>query len=122
MLGRGRVTREDAAVTLQKPDHPLLHQPNAITPAAWDGWVQERGLYFPQSWDDAYDELFCMNDPGEQPLCGSTLLADYGQGTYLYSALVWYRQLKVYHPGAYALFANMISLPLTDGRVSASSP
>ncbi len=122
VLGRGRVTREDAAVTLQQPDHPLLHQPNAIAPAAWEGWVQERGLYFPQSWDDAYDELFCMHDPGEQPLCGSTLMADYGQGTYLYSALVWYRQLKVYHPGAYALFANMISLPLTDGRAPTSSP
>ncbi len=62
-----------------------------------------------------------MHDPGEQPLCGSTLLARYGEGTYLYSALVWYRQLKVHHPGAYALFANMISLPLFDGRSSASS-
>lgn len=121
VLGHDRVTREDAAVAVQQPDHLLMHQPNAITPEAWEGWVQERGLYFPQSWDDAYEELFCMHDPGEQPLCGSTLLARYGEGTYFYTALVWYRQLKVYHPGAYALFANMISLPLVDGRASASS-
>ena len=122
VLGRGRVTREDAEVTVNHPDHLLMHQPNKILPEAWQGWVQERGLYFPASWDDAYDELFCMHDPGEEPLCGSTLLASFGQGTYLYTALVWYRQLKVYHPGAYALFANMISLPLTDDRASASSP
>ena len=121
VLGHGRVTREDAAVVVQQPDHLLMHQPNTIMPEAWQGWVQERGLYFPRSWDDAYEELFCMHDPGEQPLCGSTLLARYGEGTYFYTALVWYRQLKVYHPGAYALFANMISLPLVDGRASASS-
>ncbi|MCH8960293.1 MAG: hypothetical protein IH820_02995, partial [Bacteroidetes bacterium] len=121
VLGHGRVTREDAAVAVQQPGHLLMHQPNTIMPEAWEGWVQERGLYFPRSWDDAYEELFCMNDPGEQPLCGSTLLARYGEGTYFYTALVWYRQLKVYHPGAYALFANMISLPLVDGRTSASS-
>ena len=122
VLGRDRVTREDAVVTVKHTDHPFMNQPNVITPAAWDGWVQERGLYFPRTWDEAYDELFCMNDPGEAPLCGSTLQATYGQGTYLYSALVWYRQLKVYHPGAYAMFANMISLPLVDNRVSSSSP
>jgi len=113
------VTREDAEADVLLPEHPLLHQPNEIGPEAWTGWVQERGLYFPSAWDNAYDELFCMHDPGEEPLCGSTLLATYGEGTYLYTALVWYRQLKVYHPGAYALFANMISLPLTDGRTAA---
>ena len=122
MLGRGRVTREDAEVTVNRPGHVLMHQPNEILPDAWQGWVQERGLYFPATWDDAYDELFCMHDPDEEPLCGSTLLASYGQGTYLYTALVWYRHLQVSHPGAYALFANMISLPLTDDRASASSP
>lgn len=118
VLGRDRVTREDAQVEIQLPQHPLFHQPNEIGPAAWTDWVQERGLYFPSTWDDAYDELFCMHDPGEEPLCGSTLLASYGNGTYLYTALVWYRQLKVYHPGAYALFANLISLPLTDDRTA----
>ncbi len=116
VLSHDRVTREDAPVEVLLPDHPLLHRPNEIAPAAWEGWVQERGLYFPTRWDDAYETLFCMHDPGEAPLCGSTLLARYGQGTYLYTALVWYRQLKVFHPGAYALFANLISLPLVDGR------
>ena len=115
-LGRARVTREDAPVTATDPEHVLLHRPNAVTPAAWDGWIQERGLYFPATWDDRYAGLFCLNDPGEEPHCGSTLLADYGEGTYLYTALVWYRQLKVYHPGAYALFANLLSLPVVgDG-------
>ncbi|MFQ5570134.1 MAG: PIG-L deacetylase family protein [Rhodothermales bacterium] len=121
VLSHDRVTREDAAVEAQYPDHPLLHRPNEITTETWADWVQERGLYFPSSWDDAYNELFCLHDPGEAPLCGSTLLAHYGEGTYLYSALVWYRQLKVYHPGAYAMFANMISLPLTDDRAPTSS-
>ena len=109
-LGRDRVTRETAPVSVRRPT--LMHFPNRIGPDAWDGWVQERGLYFPARWDEAYEEIFCMNDPGEAEHCGSTLLAQYGEGTYLYTALVWYRQLKANHPGAYRLFANMISLPL----------
>ena len=121
-LGRFRVTREDAPVELNRPDHVLMLRPNKIGPTAWDGWVQERGLYFPSSWDASYDELFCMSDPGEERHCGSTLLASVGEGTYMYSALVWYRQLKVFHPGAYAIFANIVSLPLTDGRLSLSTP
>jgi hypothetical protein len=115
-LGRDRVTFEDAPVTVLQPDNVLFRTPNEITDDAWEGWVQERGLYFPSTYDDRYEELFSMADPGEDPLRSSTLLAHYGQGTYLYTALVWYRQLKVYHPGTYALFANMVSLPLTDGR------
>ncbi|NBC19021.1 MAG: hypothetical protein GVY18_17100 [Bacteroidetes bacterium] len=111
-LGRDRVTRETAPITVQRPDHPLFTTPNAIGPDAWDGWVQERGLYFPETYADDYQELLCTHDPGEEPLCSSTLIADYGDGTYLYTALVWYRQLKVFHPGAYAIFANMVSLPL----------
>ena len=115
-LGRDRVTFEDAPVTVLHPDHPLFHAPNAIDAADWDGWVQERGLYFPEQYDERYTELLAMSDPGEPPLRSSTLLAPYGDGTYLYTALGWYRQLKVFHPGAYALFANLISLPLVDGR------
>jgi len=111
-LGRDRVTLEDAPVHVQKPDHVLMQWPNIVGADAWDGWIQERGLYFPSSWDDRYETLFCMNDPGEDPHCGSTLIADVGEGTYLYTALGWYRQLKQKHPGAYAVFANMISLPL----------
>lgn len=120
-LGRERVTREDAPVEVLKPEHLLLNAPNPITEAAWDGWVQERGLYFPAAYDGHYEELFCMHDPGEDELCNSTLLARYGEGTYLYTALVWYRQLKVYHPGGYDLFANLISLPLVEDDAPAGS-
>ena len=122
VLGRERVTREEAPVAVQLPDHVLFRTPNAITGTVWAGWVQERGLYFPRTWDAAYTELFCLNDPGEAPHCGSTLLAEVDDGTYLYTALVWYRQLNAFHPGAYAMFANMISLPLTADRVAASPP
>ena len=120
-LSRDRVTREDAPVTVLHPELPLFHAPNEITEATWDGWVQERGLYFPREYDPAYVELFEMNDPGEPPLRGSTLLARYGEGTYLYTALVWYRQLKRFHPGVYEMFANLVSLPLVDGRPATGS-
>jgi len=113
-LGRDRVTYEDAPVTVLQPDLPLFTTPNAIDDAAWDGWVQERGLYFPSDYDARYVELFALNDPGEAPLRSSTLLARHGEGTYLFTALGWYRQLKVYHPGAYAIFANMVSYPLVN--------
>ena len=113
-LARDRVTLEDAPVTVLQPELPLFHFPNAISPALWDGWVQERGLYFPEEYADDYLELFEMNDPGENPLRSSTLLANYGSGTYMYTALGWYRQLKIYHPEVYAFFANLISLPLAE--------
>ena len=116
VLGRDRVTREDAPVTVLAPDHDLFNRPNRLGPETWSGWVQERGLYFPQTYDDQYVELVSLHDPDEPPLESSTLFASYGEGTYLYTALVWYRQLKEFHPGAYKAFANMISLPLVDGR------
>ncbi|MDX1531800.1 MAG: PIG-L family deacetylase, partial [Rhodothermales bacterium] len=106
-LGRQRVTVEEAPVTLLQPDHVLFHAPNAIRPEDWEGWVQERGLYFPAAYDDRYVELLAMNDPGEAPLRSSTLIAAVGDGTYVYTALGWYRQLAEYHPGAYRLFANL---------------
>ncbi|NNF58354.1 MAG: hypothetical protein HKN04_08935, partial [Rhodothermaceae bacterium] len=114
MLGRDRVTFEDAPVTLLQPEHVLFRLPHAITPADWDGWVQERGLYFPATYDDRYTELLAMSDPGEGPLRGSLLLADVGEGTYLYTALGWYRQLEALNPGAWRLFANLVSYPRTD--------
>jgi hypothetical protein len=115
-LSRDRVTREDAPVTVLLPDHPLFNTPNKIDSSLWSDWVQERGLYFPGTYDPAYLELFEMNDPDEASLRSSTLLASYGEGTYMYTALGWYRQLKEYHPGVYAFFANLISLPLVDER------
>ncbi|MEP0546510.1 MAG: PIG-L family deacetylase [Rhodothermales bacterium] len=116
LLGRDRVTYEDAPVTLLDPEHALFRAPNAITNADWADWVQERGLYFPAEYDDRYTELFAMHDPGEAPLRSSTLIADVGEGTYVYTALGWYRQLAAYNPGAYRLFANLVSLPLVDER------
>lgn len=116
LLGRDRVSYEDAPVTLLRPDHVLFRAPNAITESDWDGWVQERGLYFPSGYDGRFTELLAMHDPGEEPLPSSTLLARHGAGTYLYTALGWYRQLDAYNPGATRLFANLVSLPLVDGR------
>ena len=116
LLGRDRVTYEDAPVTVLDPDHALFRAPNEITESDWADWVQERGLYFPTGYDDRYTELFAMHDPGEAPLRSSTLIADVGEGTYVYTALGWYRQLAAYNPGAYRLFANLVSLPLVDER------
>ena len=122
-LGRDRVTMEDVPVEVRQPDHVLFRAPHAITDADWDGWVQERGLYFPAEWDDRYTELVETSDQGEAPLTSGLLLADVGEGTYAYSALVWYRQLAALNPGAFRLFANLVSLPLTDGRdVAAMTP
>ena len=122
-LGRDRVTMEDAPVEVRQPGHVLFRAPHAITAADWEGWVQERGLYFPAEWDDRYAELVATGDRGEDPLTSGLLLADVGNGTYAYSALVWYRQLAALNPGAFRLFANLVSLPLTDGRdVAAMAP
>ena len=115
-LGRIRVTREDAPVEILRPDHVLFQSPHPIGAEDWDDWVQERGLYFPTEYDERYRELLAMSDPGEDALRGGLLLADVGEGTYLYSSLVWYRQLEALNPGAWRMFANLVSLPLTDGR------
>ena len=115
-LSRDRVTTEDSPVTVLTPESPLFHSPNKITDALWQNWVQERGLYFPKEYSDEYTELFEMNDPNEASLKSSTLFATYGEGTYMYTALGWYRQLKVFHPSVYAFFANMISYPLTSAQ------
>jgi hypothetical protein len=110
-LGRDRVTRETAPVRILLPGHPLFRYPNAITDADWDGWVQERGLYFPDSAADAYVRLLSSQDPTESPLRDGHLIAQYGKGTYLYTSYVWYRQMKVLVPGGIRNFANMLSLP-----------
>lgn len=104
-----RVTVEEAPVKFLLPEHPLLQTPNRITAADFDNWVQERGLQFPGEWDARYETLFSMNDPGESEKRGSTLVARYGRGTYIYTSLAWFRQLPAGVPGAYRLFVNMIS-------------
>jgi LmbE family N-acetylglucosaminyl deacetylase len=106
----GRVTDEAAPVTILEPDHPLFNRPNRIGPADWDGWVQERGLYFLDSWDGPLTPLLAMSDPGEQPLTGGLLVAPLGEGTWVYSGLALFRQLPQGVPGAYRLLANLLSL------------
>ncbi len=109
ILGNERVTQETAPVTFLEPRHRLLDFPNRITRADFDRWIQERGLYFPKEWDPKYQTLFETADQGGPPLKGGLLAAKYGRGYYVYTSLVWYRQLGAGVPGAYRLFANMIS-------------
>jgi len=109
-LSADRVTDETAAITFLAPDHPVLHVPNQITTADFDGWVQERGLYFPNKWDEHLVPILACNDPGEAPLKGGLLIASYGQGHFVYTGLAWFRQLPAGVPGAYRLFANLVSL------------
>jgi LmbE family N-acetylglucosaminyl deacetylase len=110
-LPHNRVTDETAPVTLLVPDHPAFNSPNRITPADFDGWVQERGLNFPQTWDTAhYTALLACSDAGEAPLQSGVLVAHYGDGYFVYTGISWFRQLPAGVPGAYRLFANLVSL------------
>ena len=115
---RDRVTDEFAKMTLAIEDHPLLQAPNHITAKDFEGWVQERGLYFMSEWDERYDAPLLCNDPGEDPLGGSLLYARHGKGVYIFTGLSWFRQLPAGVPGAYRLFANLVSA----GKVSAAQP
>lgn len=108
-LSRDRVTQEDSEVRILKPDHPLLNYPNKITPADFEGWIQERGLYFPSSWGEPFEALLSMNDKGEPARDGSLLVAPYGEGYYIYTGLSFFRELPEGVPGAYKLFANLVS-------------
>lgn len=109
-IGRTRVTDESAPVKILKPDHPVVNKPNKITEADFKGWVQERGLYFPSEWDKNFEPVLAMNDRGEEPNTGSLLVAKYGKGYYVYTGLSFFRQLPEGVPGAYKLFANLVSL------------
>ena len=109
ILGNERVTEEDAPVTFLQPNHPLLRFPNRITQADFANWVQERGLYFPREWDPRYTAVLATSDKGEPPLKGGLLVAPHGKGNYIYTSMVWYRQLRAGHAGGYKFFANLIS-------------
>jgi LmbE family N-acetylglucosaminyl deacetylase len=109
-ISRDRVTDEHAPVTFLAPDHPVLTRPNRITRADFDGWVQERGLYFPDQWDERFTAILASGDPGEMPLRGGLLVARHGKGYFVYTSLAWFRQLPEGVPGAYRLFANLVSL------------
>lgn len=108
-ITRDRVTEEDAAVSFLKPDHALLNYPNKITQKDFEGWVQERGIYFASNLDEKYTPILRMGDKGEQPSNGSLIVADYGKGKYIYTGLVFYRELPAGVPGAYRLFVNLLS-------------
>jgi len=105
-----RVSEEDAPVTILHPDFPAMNEPNRITGHDFEGWTQERGLYFPVAWDDHYTALLSSHDTGENPLNGGLLVAPYGEGYYVYTAYSWFRQLPAGVPGAFRIFANLISL------------
>ena len=109
-LSAGRVSVEDAPITLLKPDHPVLNTPNKITAKDFEGWVQERGLYFPSQWDPQYEPILSAHDAGEPALAGGLLVAKYGKGYYVYTGYSWFRQLPAGVPGAYRLFTNLISI------------
>jgi len=108
-LSRDRVTEEDAKVNFLTPDHPSLNFPNKITAKDFDGWIQERGLYFATGIDAHYTPVLQMNDTGENASNGSLLVADYGKGKFVYTSLAFFRELPAGIPGAYRLFVNLIS-------------
>ena len=116
-LSRDRVTDENAAVRIINPTHPLLNYPNKITSKDFDGWVQERGLYFPNKWSKEFTPLLSINDIGETPKEGSLLISQYGKGFYIYTGLSFFREFPAGVPGAYRLFANMLSIGNEDVKI-----
>ncbi|QAA81517.1 LmbE family protein [Aequorivita sp. H23M31] len=109
-LSRDRVTDEFSAVTFLAPKNPLLNTPNKITQKDFEGWVQERGLYFPNEWSKEFTPILGMHDRGEPETKGALLVAKYGKGYYIYTGLSFFRELPAGVPGAYRLFANMLSI------------
>jgi hypothetical protein len=105
-----RVTDENAPFTLLQPEHAAFTRPNRLGPPDWQGWVQERGLYFAHTWDRSYVPLLELADPGEAPLRGGLLVRPLGKGTYLYTGLSFFRQLPAGVPGAFRLFLNLLDL------------
>jgi LmbE family N-acetylglucosaminyl deacetylase len=114
-ITRGRVTVEEVPPTFLAPKHPLLNTPNRITAADFDGWVQERGLYFAGDFAEHYTPLIAWNDPGEEPLNGALITMDHGKGRFIYTGISFFRQLPAGVPGAYRLWGNLIS-PRDHGR------
>jgi hypothetical protein len=105
-----RVTDENAQVRFLQPAHPVLNYPNKIGDKDFEGWIQERGIYFAGQTDPAYESVLSMNDPGEQEQKGSLVIGRYGKGIFVYTGLVFFRELPAGVPGAYRLMANIIAL------------
>lgn len=110
-IARDRVTNEKAEVTFSNARHSILNFPNVITAKDFEGWIQERGIYFATEIDKQYETVFTMNDPNEKPLEGSLIVGKYGKGNFVYTGLVFFRELPAGVPGAYRLFVNLLSLP-----------
>ena len=108
-IGRSRVTRADAPVSVLLPEHPLLQHPNVIRPSDWDGWGQERALYLPSVYASEYEEVLELGDPGQPRERGALLYARTGDGEYVYCALALWRQLKKLHPGAVRMLVNLLT-------------
>ena len=108
-IGRDRVSMEDAPILFINPGHPLLNYPNKITQEDFEGWVQERGLYFAEKWDEKYDTILSSHDINESDSQGGLLYTRYGKGIFIYTGFSWFRQLPAGIPGAFRLFANLIS-------------
>ncbi|WP_179019124.1 PIG-L family deacetylase [Winogradskyella forsetii] len=115
-LSRDRVTDENAEVKILEPNHPILNFPNKITNADFEGWVQERGLYFPDNWSEEFTPLLASNDQGESSKKGGLLVAKYGKGNYIYTGLSFFREFPAGVSGAYRLFTNLLSAEKADKR------
>ncbi len=110
------VTDEASKITLLEPDNPIFQWPNKITEHDFEGWVEERGSKWIHTWDPRWEALLETHDPGQEPQRGGLLYAKYGKGVYIYDAYAFYRQLPEGVPGAYRLFANVISLAKNPAR------
>jgi LmbE family N-acetylglucosaminyl deacetylase len=121
-IGRDRVTEEDAPVRFLLPDHPALNVPNKITAADFDGWVQERGLYFASEWGAPFKAVISANDRGEPPRDGGLLVAHHGKGVFVYTGYSWFRQIPAGVPGAFRLFANLIALGQPTAPAAPAAP
>jgi hypothetical protein len=108
-LSRDRVSEETAEVRLLDPGHPLLRSPHRIAAEDFEGWVQERGLNFPSTWDKRLEPLLAMHDQGEPDRMGALLVVRHGKGTYIYTGLSFFRQLPAGVPGALRLFVNLLA-------------
>jgi LmbE family N-acetylglucosaminyl deacetylase len=112
---RNRITDENAKVTVLKPEHPIMNYPNKINSKDFESWVQERSIYHAANWNEKYETIFSMNDVGEKADEGSLIMTSYGKGRFVYTGMVFFRQLPAGVPGAYRLLANMIALNKKKG-------
>jgi hypothetical protein len=113
-FSRDRVTEEDSPVLITNPNHHLMNYPFKINQTDFDGWIQERGLYFPNEWDEKFVPVLEMNDKSENPKKGSLLITKYAKGNFIYTGLSFFRQLPAGVEGAYKLFINLLSAGINE--------